>query len=142
MTDRILLVDDEAEFLEILTERLETRGVEVSTASDAAQALKAVEESDFDAIVLDLRMPGMDGLEALQAFRKKCPETQVILLTGHATVEKGVEAMKSGAMDVVEKPADIQVLLEKIKAASARKMVLVQKQDEARIRKILEERGW
>ena len=102
MTEKILLVDDEADFLEALSERMRTRGMDVTTSASAKEALDAVEEGAFDAVVLDLMMPDVDGLEALRILKEKDPKLQVILLTGHATVEKGVEAMKRGALDLLE----------------------------------------
>jgi FixJ family two-component response regulator len=84
----------------------------------------------------------VDGLEALKILKEKKPELQVILLTGHASVEKGIEAMKLGAMDFLEKPADLSQLTEKIKKAQAKKMLIVEKQTEEKIKKLLEEKGW
>ena len=84
----------------------------------------------------------MDGLQALQRLKTLNLDLQVILLTGHATVEKGVQAMKLGATDVMEKPADIQKLVEKIKNAHARKIILVEKQTEEKIRSILGSKAW
>ena len=142
MAEKILLVDDEAEFLEALSERMRVRGMDVVTSASAREALESVEQGGFDAVVLDLMMPGMDGLEALRILKQKDPKLQVILLTGHATVEKGVEAIKSGAMDLLEKPADIEVLTEKIKQASAQRMLLVSQEAEDKIKDILASKGW
>jgi DNA-binding NtrC family response regulator len=142
MSEKVLLVDDEVEFLNTLSERMRTRGLEVATSSTGVEALQKVEKEAYDVIVLDLMMPGVDGLEALKILKAKRPELQVILLTGHATVEKGIEAMKLGAMDFLEKPADINLLTEKIKKAQAKKMLIVEKQNEDKIKKILEEKGW
>ena len=83
-------------------------------------------------------MPEMDGMEALKAIKKKKPELQIILLTGYATVEKTVEAMKIGATDFLEKPADLEALVEKIKNAKTEKMLLVEKQTEEKIKDILQ----
>ena len=134
MTEKVLLVDDEADFLSIMSERMKNRGMDVSTATSAKEAIQMAEAESFDAIILDLQMPGMDGLEALKALKAKKPELQVILLTGHATVEKSVEAMKLGAMDLMEKPADLKTLAEKIKNAQAKKMILVEKQTEEKMK--------
>ena len=142
MSEKVLLVDDEVDFLDTLSERMRTRGMEVSTSSSGAEALKKVEQESYDVIILDLMMPGVDGLEALKILKAKKPELQVILLTGHATVEKGIEAMKLGAMDFLEKPTDLSLLTEKIKKAQAKKMLIVEKQNEDKIKKILEEKGW
>jgi DNA-binding NtrC family response regulator len=142
MSEKVLLVDDEVDFLDTLSERMRTRGMEVSTSSSGSEALKKVEEESYDVIILDLMMPGVDGLEALKILKEKRPELQVILLTGHASVEKGIEAMKLGAMDFLEKPADLSQLTEKIKKAQAKKMLIVEKQTEEKIKKLLEEKGW
>ena len=87
-------------------------------------------------------MPGMDGLEALRILKEKDPKLQVILLTGHATVKQSVEAMKRGALDLLEKPADIETLAEKIKEASAERLLLVSQEAEEKIKNILTTKGW
>ena len=142
MTEKILLVDDDMDFLSIMSERMQTRGMDVSTAASAKEAIQMAEAESFDAIILDLQMPEMDGLEALKVLKAQKPELQVILLTGHATIEKGVEAMKLGAMDLMEKPADLKTLAEKIKKAQAKKMILVEKQSEEKIKNIIGGKGW
>lgn len=142
MSTKVLLVDDEKDFLEVLGERMKIRGMDVSTAATATEALSLTENQSFDAIVLDLMMPEMDGLEVLQNIKAKNPELQVILLTGHGSVEKGVEAMRLGAMDFVEKPADLESLTEKIKKAQARKMILVERKAEEEVRNIIISKGW
>ena len=141
MAERVLLVDDDEDFLEIMSERMKSRGMEVVTAVSAEDALERIEKDTFDAIVLDFMMPGMDGLQTLKEIKAKKPELQIILLTGYATIEKGVEAIKLGAMDVVEKPADLEVLTRKIKKAEARKAVIVEKRTEERIKEILKHFG-
>ncbi len=142
MAEKILLVDDEEEFLTVMAERMSARGMEVTTADSALEALKRVETETFDAIILDLQMPAIDGLETLKAIKRKRPELQVILLTGHATVEKGIAAMKLGAMDFVEKPADLAELTAKIKNAQARRLVIAEQQIEEKLKKIMNTRGW
>ena len=142
MAATVLLVDDELDFLEVMKERLENRGMEVTTSSSAEDALKLVAAEPFDAVILDLKMPGIDGLEALNLIKEERPEVQVILLTGHATVEKGVEAIKRGAMEFVEKPADLELLAEKIESAREKKMLIVEKTNEARIMDILKHHGY
>lgn len=142
MSEKVLLIDDEQDFLTVMSERMKARDMEVSTATSAKEALEKVEAESFDAVILDLMMPEVDGIETLKMLKKKNPELQVILLTGHATVEKGIEAMKLGAMDLVEKPADISTLTEKIKKAQAEKMIIVEKKNEERIKKIISARGW
>lgn len=142
MSEKVLLVDDEKEFLEIMSERMKARDMDVTTAISAQQALEIIEKESFDAIILDFQMPGMDGMDALKAIKAKKPELQIILLTGYATVEKGVEAMKIGATDFIEKPADLEVLAEKIKNAKAEKMLIVEKQAEDKVKNIIKKYGF
>jgi len=142
MSEKVLLVDDEKEFLEIMSERMKARDIDVTTATSAQQALEIIEKEAFDAIILDFQMPGMDGMDALKAIKAQKPESQIILLTGYATVKKGVEAMKVGATDFIEKPADLEVLAEKIKNAKAEKMLIVEKQTEDKVKNILKKYGF
>ena len=142
MTEKILLVDDEKEFVDTLAERMEARGMNVEATTSPKDALELVEKESYDAVVLDLQMPEMNGLEALKILKEKRPEIQVILLTGHATVEKGIEAMKLGALDLIEKPAELSVLTEKIQKAQAKKMILVEKKAEEKIKSIMMTRSW
>jgi DNA-binding NtrC family response regulator len=142
MKEKVLIVDDEPEFLEALAERMGNRGLEVQTSTSAKDALNKVESEEFDAVLLDLKMPGIDGLSALKLIKEKKPEMQVILLTGHATLQKGIEAMKLGATDFLEKPADIDTLTEKIQKAHARKIIVVAKKTEEKIREIMAEKPW
>lgn len=142
MAEKVLLIDDEEEFLGALSERMEIRGMNVSTASNAEAAVAALDNDDYDAIVLDLQMPDMNGIELLKVIKKSRPEMQVILLSGKATLEAGVEAMKLGAMDFMEKPADIESLAERIKKAQARKMVIVEKATAEKVNDIVSHKGW
>lgn len=96
-------------------------GMEVTTTTSPWEALDMTEVESFDAIIIDLMMPEMDGLEFLKTLKKKSPDLQVILLTGHATVSMENEAMKLGALDLIEKPADLKALAEKIKTAKRQK---------------------
>jgi DNA-binding NtrC family response regulator len=139
---RILLVDDEDEFASILSERLTARGIHVETVTNGEAAVEKVRAADFDVVVLDMVMPGMDGIETLKLLREKRPDLQVILLTGHATVEKGVNAMKLGAADFLEKPAEISDLLAKIEEAHSRKMLLIERRNRKKIDDILKSKGW
>lgn len=140
--EKILLVDDEIEFTAALAERMENRGLDVDTVESGEAALEAVEKEDFCLIILDLSMPGMDGLETLKRMRAAKPELQIIVLTGRATIEKGVEAMKLGALDFLEKPADIKALMEKFELAKGKRKVLMAKQYQERIDDILKKKGW
>jgi DNA-binding NtrC family response regulator len=139
---KILLVDDEPEFTRVLSERIQSRGVDVDTAASGREALEKVRDRGYDAIILDLSMPEMDGLETLRRLVADHPGLQVILLTAHATLEKGIEAIRLGAMDFLEKPAEIQRLMDKIRQAQANKMLLVEKEIEEKIKGILETKGW
>lgn len=142
MDEKVLLVDDEEDFLDALSERMRNRGMQVTTSKSASEAIQTSEAGDYDVVVLDLLMPGMDGIQALKVLKDRRPDLQVILLTGHATVQKGIQAMKLGAMDLLEKPADITELTEKIQKAKARKMILVEKKTEDKIRDILKSKSW
>lgn len=142
MADKVLLIDDEKDFLDALAERMRTRDIDVTESTSAKDALKKVGAESYDAVVLDLQMPEMDGLEALKILLARDPKLQVILLTGHATVQKGVEAMKLGAMELLEKPANFDTLMDRIKQARARRMLLVSKESEEHIKKILSDKGW
>ena len=141
-TDRVLLVDDEEEFVIALSKRLRARQLEVSTAANGESALAAVRTHKYDAIVLDLAMPGIDGLQTLKRIRELDNEVQVILLTGHGTVQSGTEAMHLGAMDFLEKPADFEDLLARIRAAVAKKLRLVDQHTEEQVAAILRKKGW
>jgi DNA-binding NtrC family response regulator len=140
--EHILIVDDEAEFTEVLAQRIQSRGIGVDTAESGPEALEKARAKSYDAIILDLSMPGMDGMETLQHLLTENPDLQVIVLTGYATVEKGVEAIKLGAREFLKKPAQLQDLLEQIQRAKAEKMLLVEKRIEERMKDILETRSW
>jgi DNA-binding NtrC family response regulator len=141
MTERVLLVDDEEEYLEIMSERMRARDIEVTTSTSAREALDLIATESYDAVIMDFMMPEMNGIDALKVIKEKNPEMQIILLTGHATVEKTVEAMKAGAMDLIEKPADLDALSEKIKNAHNQKALLVTKKDQDRVIEMLKKFG-
>ena len=140
-----LVVDDDEAVLDLTRELLLRGGFEVVTARGGREALEILRvdaERKIDAAVLDLAMPGMDGIETLRRIKEEDPELQVILLTGHASLEKGIEAMKFGAMDFLEKPARIQELMEKIEQAKAKRMLVVERQMEEKLKDILQSKGW
>jgi DNA-binding NtrC family response regulator len=118
----ILLVDDEVAFANTLAQRLQLRGLEVKIAYDGDQALSVIKEAELDVVVLDLRMPGMDGLEVLKEIKKGHPDIQVIILTGHGTERDAELAAKFGGFDFLNKPVDIDTLEQKIKSAFKKKM--------------------
>lgn len=121
MPAKVLIVDDEKDFLDIMAERIGARGMAVSTATSAENALKMVLKEDYDAVIMDLMMPEMDGFKALKLFKETRPDIPIILLTANVPEEKCIEAIKLGAMDIIEKPADLNLLTQKIKEAKARK---------------------
>lgn len=139
---KILLVDDEEEFIATLGQRLETRNLKVMTATNGERAIEIVDSQEVDVIILDLAMPGMDGLEVLRHIKADHPEAEIIMLTGHATIESSVEAMKLGAEDFLEKPVDMKELLEKIREAKQKRVLVLQERSKAEIEKILKTRAW
>jgi DNA-binding response OmpR family regulator len=115
---RVLLVDDEKQFVTNMARILKVRGFDVTTAFDGYQAVDAIKYGGgFDVVVLDVKMPGLDGVATLGEIKKWAPDTEVIMLTGHATLESGTQAMRKGAYDYLMKPCDIEDLVEKIKEA-------------------------
>ena len=122
MSAKVLIVDDEKDFLDIMAERMEARGMDVSTTTSAEEALEMVMTESYDAVIMDLMMPEMDGFKALKLFKESRPDVPVILLTANVPEEKCLEAIKLGAMDVIEKPADLNLLTQKIEEAKALKI--------------------
>ena len=142
MRIKVLLVDDELEFVEMLSERLAARGFSVSKAWDGRQALLRLSEVGPDVVVLDVQMPGMDGLTVLREIRQTSPLTEVLMLTGHATVESAVEGIRAGAYDFILKPAEMRDLVGKIVAAYTRKSGREENIRAAGIEQIMLRRGW
>jgi len=138
----VLLVDDEEQFLDVFSKRLQGRGLKIDTAASGEQAVTQAKGKDFDAIVLDLAMPGMGGIETLKRLKEQNPDLQIIILTGHGTVEKGVEAIKAGAVDFMEKPVDINKLMEKVGEARHKRILIIEKKAEKHVKEILETKGW
>jgi len=124
---RVLLVDDERDFLEVLTRRLGKREVNVEGVSSGEEALQYLQAKPIDVAVLDVKMPGMDGLTALREIKKLNPLIEVIMLTGHASLEVALEGMRSGAFDYLMKPAEIDELLYKIQDAHRAKTIQEEK---------------
>ncbi len=138
----VLLVDDEVPFVETMTKRLTKRDLDVSTAFNGQEALDKLEESrSIEVIILDVKMPGMDGLETLQKIRKKYPLVEVVMLTGHATVESAIDGMKLGAFDYLMKPCDMDILISKVGEAAKKKRSHEEKIIEARIKEITSRRA-
>jgi len=118
-----LVVDDEDDFRETLVKRLKIRSLHVWGAETGQKALDLMDQLVFDVVVLDVKMPGLDGIETLREMKKKKPLTEVILLTGHGSIESGIEGMKLGAFDYVMKPVNIDELLDKMRQAYERKVI-------------------
>ncbi|MGD0972051.1 MAG: response regulator [Desulfobaccales bacterium] len=119
---QVLIVDDELDFLETIVKRLRARNIEVSGVESGYLALEALDSRNPDVIILDVKMPGMDGIETLKEIKKKKPLTEVIMLTGHASVESGIQGMQLGAFDYLMKPIALDELLEKVRQAYERKL--------------------
>ena len=138
----VLLVDDEVPFVETMTKRLTKRDLEVSTAFNGQEALDKLEKSrSIEVVILDVKMPGMDGLETLGKIRKKYPLVEVVMLTGHATVESAIDGMKLGAFDYLMKPCDMDILISKVGEAAKKKRSHEEKIIEARIKEITSRRA-
>ena len=121
MKTRILLVDDEEQFVDALSERLVIRDYEITTSLDGEDALEKIRQFNYDVVILDVAMPGTDGIEVLREVKKLKPLTEIIMLTGQGTLETAIEGMKLGAFDFLMKPCDTAELDSKIKRAFARK---------------------
>ena len=123
MSEKVLFIDDEKDFLDIIAERIRVRGMDVSTVTSVEDALNMVEEESFDVVIMDFMMPGMNGFQTLKAIKEKKPGVKIILLTGYVPDDKRIEAKALGALDVIEKPPDLKDLIEKIKSVKAQKTI-------------------
>lgn len=142
MKINVLLVDDEKDFVEFLAERLQLKDFNVTIAFNGDEAIKLVKENEFDVIVLDVQMPGKNGVETLKEIKKIEQLSQVIMLTGHATVKTAIQGMKNGAYDYLMKPTDTDELIEMIN--NAYQLVAEQRDKirQAEINNIVNKRGW
>ena len=128
----IMLVDDEVPFVETMAKRLAKRNIKTITAFNAEEGLEKLKDNqDLDVIILDIKMPGIDGIDALKEIKTASPLVEVIMLTGHATIESAIEAMKLGAHDFLMKPFDIEELVLKINEAAEKKRQHEKKIEEA-----------
>jgi two-component system, OmpR family, response regulator VicR len=142
MKPLVLLVDDEAPFVETMTKRLSKRDLNIITAFSGEEALERLNNHrNTDVVILDVKMPGMNGIETLAKIRNQFPLTEVIMLTGHATVESAIEGMKLGAFDYLMKPCEIEQLLAKVQEAAKKKRDHEEKIREARVREALSVHG-
>ena len=142
MEAKVLLVDDEQDFLDTLSNRLELRGLKVSAVTSGEQAVSEAQQQEYDAIIVDLSMPGIDGLETLKRIKANNPNAEIIMLTGHGSVASGVEAMKLGAGDFLQKPVELSELMSKIGEAKGKRMLVLQKQSQEELRQILKSKSW
>lgn len=120
---RVLLVDDETDFVETLAKRLGKRGIAVLCASRGVQALEVLAANPLDVVVLDVKMPGLDGLEVLRRIKAGHPQVEVIMLTGHADMDAAIRGMELGAFDYLMKPTSIEELLYKLEDAHKKKLL-------------------
>jgi len=138
----LLLVDDEQSFVEIMSQRLRRRGFMTSYACSGQEALHRLEADDnIEVVVLDVKMPGMDGIETLGMIKKIRPLVRVIMLTGHATINSAIDAMKLGAFDYLMKPCDLKELVVKVTKAAHIKRNHETKIREARMRPYISKRN-
>lgn len=138
----IMLVDDEVPFVEAMSKRLTRRDLDVEKAYAGKEALdKLTADGKVEVVILDVKMPGMDGIETLKAIKSQVPLVEVIMLTGHATVESAIEGMKLGAFDYLHKPCDMDHLIEKVSEAAAKKRSHEEKIINARIKEITARRA-
>ncbi len=139
---KILLVDDEVDFTENMTRLLKNRGYLVSAVNSGDMAIKALQENKFDVMVLDLKMPGMDGITTLQEVKKLELFTETLILTGHGAIHTALEAMKLGAYDYLTKPCEIEELVAKIQGAGKKKDEKELKDMQNHIKNIVDGKGF
>jgi len=133
---KVLFVDDEIDFLEILMKRMKKRGVDVAGVGNGEEALDYVSKLPVDVVVLDVRMPGIGGIHTLKEIKKIDPLMEVIMLTGHASIEAAIEGMQLGAFDYLMKPADFDELFYKLQDAFKRRTLQKEKIEKLGILKI------
>jgi len=139
---KVLLVDDEEGFVTVLTKRLVARRLTVLSSHNGDEALAELQrEPDVDVVLLDVKMPGMDGIETLREIKRAYPTVEVIMLTGHGTVESAIDGMKLGAFDYLMKPCDLEELLGKVEEAQAKRRAHQEKILEAYGKELRGKRG-
>jgi DNA-binding NtrC family response regulator len=138
----VLLVDDEVSFVETFSERLELRDFEISKAFSGEEALQVLDENkNVEVVILDVKMPGMDGIEALTEIKRKYPLVEVMMLSGHADVASAIDGMKQGAFDYLMKPVDMDQIITKVTEAVKNKRQHEEKIIQARIKEITSRRA-
>ena len=142
ITPLVMLVDDEVPFVEALTKRLKKRNLNILTAFSGREALQTLDKHrNIDVVILDVKMPDLDGIETLREIKKAYPVTEVVMLTGHATVESAIEGMRFGAYDYLMKPCEIEQLMTKVEEATKKKRAHEEKIREARVKEALSKHG-
>ena len=142
-TPLVMLVDDEAPFVETMAKRLKKRDLDVIAAFSGQEALETLaEHQNVDVVILDVKMPGMDGIETLKKMKAAYPLIEVVMLTAHATVESAIEGMRFGAFDYLMKPCDMEQLMGKVNEATRKKQGHEEKIREAHVKEILAKRGY
>ena len=139
---KVLIVDDEVEFSGAVAERLRSRGYDVDTASSGAAGIEKIRDVQYDAVLLDLTMPEMDGMETMKHMLEFDEELQIIILTGYGTVQGGVDAIKQGAADFLEKPADIDALSGKLDAAREKREAIFEKDLMKKVSDLMKRKSW
>jgi DNA-binding NtrC family response regulator len=138
----VMLVDDEVPFVETMVKRLTIRNIEAITAFSGEECLEKIKKDDnIDVVILDVKMPGMDGIETLKEIKTASPLIEVIMLTGHATIELAIDGMKLGAYDFLMKPCDIEELARKVAEATKKKKEHEEKIEEAKKQETLAKYG-
>ena len=134
---KIMLVDDEERFLSTTKKLLVKKGYDVLTAMSGMEALETMKRKMIHVVILDVKMPGMDGNATLKEIKRQYPLTEVIMLTGHATMESAIDGLKSGAIDYLMKPADIEEIIQKAEEAFEKRQGLEEKIRVAKMRKLM-----
>jgi DNA-binding NtrC family response regulator len=141
-TYNVLIVDDEHDFLDMTVKRLQKRGLVCKGVDNGIDAVKTVKAGDIDVVLLDVKMPGIDGIETLKQIKALKPLTEVVMLTGHASVQSGIDGMKLGAFDYLMKPTDFDELIEKLNDAYEKKKIQTEKIEQAQfVRNLSAHRG-
>ena len=142
LATKVMLVDDEFDFIDLMSQRLETRGLKVIMVTSGEEALATIEDQNIDVAVVDFAMPGINGIETLKQIKEKRADIEVIMLTGQGTIQSGIEAMKYGAIDFLEKPVDLNILMEKIRLAKKQRMLTLEKKSADEVKNILKSKSW
>jgi DNA-binding NtrC family response regulator len=141
-TVKVLIVDDEEEFSGVVAERLRGRGYEVDTVNSGVGGIDKIKNNQYDAVLLDLTMPEMDGMETMRNMLEYDGELQIIILTGYGSVQGGVDAIKQGAADFLEKPADIDALSSKLDAAHEKREAIFEADLMKKVSDLMKRKSW